>query len=277
MTQITRINVQSSAVIEDVQARPDRRRIPIDRVGVKDLTHPVRVLDRSGEGQHTVARFNMYVHLPHDFKGTHMSRFVELLNRHQREVSVASFSSLVAEMTEVLDSESGHIEMRFPFFVRKRAPVTRVESLMNYEASLIGEHRRGESQLWLRVEVPVTSLCPCSKDISDYGAHNQRSRVTLTVRPDQPLWLEELIEVAESEASCEVYGILKRPDEKFVTEKAYDNPKFVEDLVRDIAGRLESDGRIVAYTIEAENLESIHNHSAYARIDRDKEAASGTE
>jgi GTP cyclohydrolase I len=148
---------------------------------------------------------------------------------------------------------------------------------MNYEASLIGEHRRGESQLWLRVEVPVTSLCPCSKDISDYGAHNQRSRVTLTVRPDQPLWLEELIEVAESEASCEVYGILKRPDEKFVTEKAYDNPKFVEDLVRDIAGRLESDGRIVAYTIEAENLESIHNHSAYARIDRDKEAASGTE
>jgi GTP cyclohydrolase I len=277
MTQITRINVQSSAVIEDVQARPDRRRIPIDRVGVKDLTHPVRVLDRSGEGQHTVARFNMYVHLPHDFKGTHMSRFVELLNRHEREVSVASFSSLVAEMTQVLDSQSGHIEMRFPFFVRKRAPVTRVESLMNYEASLIGEHRRGESQLWLRVEVPVTSLCPCSKDISDYGAHNQRSRVTLTVRPDQPLWLEELIEVAESEASCEVYGILKRPDEKFVTEKAYDNPKFVEDLVRDIAGRLESDGRIVAYTIEAENLESIHNHSAYARIDRDKEAASGTE
>jgi len=277
MTQITRINVQSPAAIEDVQARPDRRRIPIDRVGVKDLTHPVRVLERSGEEQHTVARLNMYVHLPHDFKGTHMSRFVELLNRHEREVSVASFSSLVAEMTEVLDSESGHIEMRFPFFVRKRAPVTRVESLMNYEASLIGEHSRGRSQLWLRVEVPVTSLCPCSKDISDYGAHNQRSRVTLTVRTDQHLWLEELIEVAESEASCEVYGILKRPDEKFVTEKAYDNPKFVEDLVRDVAGRLESDGRILAYTIEAENLESIHNHSAYARIDRDKEAYSAAE
>jgi GTP cyclohydrolase I len=167
--------------------------------------------------------------------------------------------------------------MRFPFFVRKRAPVTRVESLMNYEASLIGEHRQGSSQLWLRVEVPVTSLCPCSKDISDYGAHNQRSRVTLTVKSEQHLWLEELIEVAESEASCEVYGILKRPDEKYVTERAYDNPKFVEDLVRDIAGRLESDERILAYTIEAENLESIHNHSAYARIDRDKDPASGTD
>lgn len=274
MTLITRINVQPTAAIEDVQARPDRRRIAIDRVGVKDLAHPVRVLDRSGQAQHTVARFNMYVHLSHDFKGTHMSRFVELLNRHEHEVSVASFRALVEEMTQVLGSESGHVEMRFPFFVRKRAPVTRVESLMNYEASLIGEHGRAGSALWLRVEVPVTSLCPCSKDISDYGAHNQRSRITLTVRPAQDLWLEELIEIAESEASCEVYGILKRPDEKFVTERAYDNPKFVEDLVRDLAGRLEADPRILAYTIEAENLESIHNHSAYARIDRDKDLAS---
>ena len=256
--------------IEDVQGRADTRRIPIDKVGIREVSHPVRIQDRSGGEQHTIATFNMYVHLPHDFKGTHMSRFVEILHRHEREISVESFQLMLAEMTGYLDSEAGHIEMTFPYFVMKRAPVSGVESLMDYRACLIGEHRHGETQLWLRVTVPVTSLCPCSKGISDYGAHNQRSHVTITARVNSHVWIEDLIDLAEQEASCELYGILKRPDEKYVTEKAYDNPKFVEDLVRDIAVRLNADSRVDAYTIEAENFESIHNHSAYARVEREK-------
>ena len=258
--------------IEDVQGRADTRRIPINKVGIKDVFHPVRIQDRSGGEQHTIAAFNMYVNLPHDFKGTHMSRFVEILHRHEREISVESFRMMLAEVTEHLDSEAGHIEMSFPYFVMKRAPVSGVESLMDYRASLIGEHQRGVTQLWLKVTVPVTSLCPCSKGISDYGAHNQRSHVTITARVNSHVWLEDLIDVAEQEASCELYGILKRPDEKYVTERAYDNPKFVEDLVRDIAVRLNADQRVDAYVIEAENFESIHNHSAYALVERDKVA-----
>ena len=258
------------ATIEDVQGQADTRRIPINKVGIKDVFHPVRIRDRSGGEQHTVARFNMYVFLPHDFKGTHMSRFVEVLHQHEREISVESFRLMLAEMTRYLDSEAGHIEMSFPYFVMKRAPVTGVESLMDYRACLIGEHREGRTEMHLRVTVPVTSLCPCSKGISDYGAHNQRSHVTITARLNDHVWIEELIDMAEQEASCELFGILKRPDEKYVTERAYDNPKFVEDLVRDIAVRLNGDGRIDGYRIEAENFESIHNHSAYALVEHDK-------
>ena len=226
-----------------MQARADTRRIPINRVGIKDIRHPVRVKDRSAGEQHTIATFNMYVNLPHNFKGTHMSRFVEILH-HEREISVDSFRSMLGEMTERLDADAGHIEMTFPFFVMKRAPVTGVESLMDYQASLIGEIRRGEARTWIKVVVPVTSLCPCSKKISDRGAHNQRSHVTIKARLREHMWIEELIDIAESEASCELYGILKRPDEKYVTERAYDNPKFVEDMVRDVAVRLNSEERI---------------------------------
>jgi len=258
------------ATIEDVQGRADTRRIPINKVGIKDVFHPVRIRDRSGGEQHTVARFNMYVFLPHDFKGTHMSRFVEILHRHEREISVESFRLMLAEMTDYLDSEAGHIEMSFPYFVMKRAPVTGVESLMDYRACLIGEHRDGGTEMHLRVTVPVTSLCPCSKGISDYGAHNQRSHVTITAKLNDHVWIEELIDMAEQEASCELFGILKRPDEKYVTERAYDNPKFVEDLVRDIAVRLNADPRVDGYRIEAENFESIHNHSAYALVECEK-------
>ena len=261
-----------SAGIEDVQGRADLRRIPINKVGIKDIRHPVRIRDRTGGEQHTVASFSMYVFLPHDFKGTHMSRFVEILNRHEREISVETFRVMLAEMTGYLDSEAGHIEMAFPFFVSKRAPVSGVESLMDYAVTLVGEHRQGRTETWLKVVVPVTTLCPCSRDISEYGAHNQRSHVTLTAKVRGHVWLEELIEVAEREASCELYGILKRPDEKFVTERAYDNPKFVEDLVRDIAVQLNADPRIESYVVEAENFESIHNHSAYARVEREKAA-----
>jgi len=257
--------------IADVQGSEDTRRIPINKVGIKDIYHPVRIKERSGAEQHTVANFNMYVNLPHNFKGTHMSRFVEILNNHEREISVKSFRDMMSELTERLDAESGHIEMSFPYFVNKKAPVSGVESLMDYKASLIGERKDGVSTIWVKVVVPVTSLCPCSKKISDYGAHNQRSHVTVAAKVSSFLWIEELIELVESEASCELYGILKRPDEKYVTERAYDNPKFVEDMVRDIAVRLNADDRVRAYTVESENFESIHNHSAYALIERDKD------
>ena len=261
--------------IDDVQGRPDTRRIPINKVGIKDIYHPVRVLDRSGGEQHTIANFNMYVNLPHNFKGTHMSRFVEILNSYEKEISVTSFQQMLSEMTTRLDATSGHIEMSFPYFVTKRAPVSGVESLLDYKASLLGSVHNGASVISLKVVVPVTSLCPCSKRISDYGAHNQRSHVTITARIDGFVWLEELIDVAEQEASCELFGILKRPDEKFVTERAYDNPKFVEDMVRDVAVRLNDEPRIAAYVVESENFESIHNHSAYALIERDKDVDSG--
>ncbi|TCT19522.1 GTP cyclohydrolase FolE2 [Thiobaca trueperi] len=262
--------VTAANAIADVQGSADTRRIAIDRVGIKDIRHPVRIRDRSGLEQHTVATFNMSVYLPHDFKGTHMSRFVQILNSHEREISVSSFQDMLAEMSRRLESEAGHIEMRFPFFVNKKAPVSGVSSLLDYEVTFIGEIRDGQPNLEVKVVIPVTSLCPCSKEISAYGAHNQRSHVTVRVQTDGFIWLEELIELVEREASSELFGLLKRPDEKFVTERAYNNPKFVEDMVRDVASRLNEDRRILAYVVEAENFESIHNHSAYAMIERDK-------
>ena len=258
------------APIEDVQSRSDTRNIPINKVGIKDIRHPVRVRDRSVGEQHTIATFNMYVNLPHNFKGTHMSRFVEILHHHEREISVKSFKDMLAEMTERLEAQSGHIEMRFPYFVAKKAPVSGVERLMDYEVTFIGEIHNGEPQLMVKVIVPVTSLCPCSKKISDRGAHNQRSHVTVTARIEEFVWIEELIDIVEQEASCELFGLLKRPDEKFVTERAYDNPKFVEDMVRDVAARLNGEDRISYYIVESENFESIHNHSAYALIEKHK-------
>jgi GTP cyclohydrolase I len=257
--------------IPDTQGLPDQRRIPINKVGIKDIRHPVRVKDRSQGEQHTVAHFNAYVDLPQHFKGTHMSRFVEILNEHEREISVESFRSILEEMCERLEAEQAHLEMAFPYFMMKQAPASGAESQMDYEVTLRGHLDRDHYQVIIEVQVPVTSLCPCSKSISDYGAHNQRSHVDLQVRARDFVWVEDLVEMVEAEASCDLYGVLKRPDEKYVTEHAYDNPKFVEDLVRDIAGRLENDDRILWYTVGAENFESIHNHSAYAWIERDKD------
>ena len=253
--------------VEDVQSRADTRQIPINQVGIKDINHPVKVKDRSAGEQHTVANFNMYVNLPHNFKGTHMSRFVEILHR-EREISVESFGSLLAEMTERLEADTGRIEMSFPYFVMKKAPVSGVESYMDYRASLIGKREKGQTEMWVRVVVPVTSLCPCSKKISERGAHNQRSHVTVTARTNDFVWIEEIVDLVEKQGSSELYGLLKRPDEKFVTERAYDNPKFVEDLVRDVASDLNRDPRIEWYAVESENFESIHNHSAYALIEK---------
>jgi GTP cyclohydrolase I len=257
--------------IPDTQSSEDLRRIAIDRVGIKDIRHPVVVRDRSGREQHTVAKFNMYVGLPHNFKGTHMSRFVEILNEHEYEISVESFMRMVNETGGRLDARDSHVEMTFPYFIQKGAPVSRVKSLMDYDVTFVGEVKNGRSEIWVKVLVPITSLCPCSKSISDYGAHNQRSHVTVSVLIRKFLWIEELIDMVEKIASCELYGLLKRPDEKYVTERAYDNPKFVEDIVRDVAVQLNGDDRIAAYVVESENFESIHNHSAYAMITRDKD------
>ena len=258
--------------IPDIQNSRDTRKIPIDKVGIKDIKHPVVVSDRSGGEQHTVARFNMYVNLPHDFKGTHMSRFVEILHNNEYEITVKSFKDMIRKMTESLNAESGHIEMSFPYFMKKSAPISGVESLMDYEVTFIGKIEHTKPTTLVRVVVPVTSLCPCSKKISDYGAHNQRSHITVNVRTRDFVWIEELIETVEKVASCELFGLLKRPDEKYVTEKAYNNPKFVEDIVRDVAVEFNKDERIAAYTVESENFESIHNHSAYAMLSRDKDA-----
>ena len=251
----------------DVQGSRDLRQVPINKVGIKDIRHPVKVADRAGGEQATVAEFNMYVNLPHNFKGTHMSRFIEILNSHETAISVKSFQEMLFQVSELLEAEESHIEMRFPYFVQKAAPVSGVKSLMDYQVTFQGSVQDGKAIHRTKVQVPVTSLCPCSKKISEYGAHNQRSHVTITVETHKFVWIEEIIEVAERLASSELYGVLKRPDEKFVTERAYDNPAFVEDLARDVARALADDKRISSFVVEVENFESIHNHSAYALIE----------
>src|SRR5256714_7199064 len=260
------------ANIPDVQGSPDSRKLAIDKVGIKAIRHPVRIQERNGSAQHPIATFNMYVGLPHHFKGTHMSRFVEILEAHEREITVETFQVMLREMVEKLEAEEGHIEMSFPYFIEKKAPVSGVKSLMDYEVTFTGEIRKGRQSFTMKVLVPVTSLCPCSKSISERGAHNQRSHVTVTARTNKFVWIEEIVDIVEKQASSELYGLLKRPDEKHVTERAYDHPKFVEDLVRDVASVLNLDERVDAYIVESENFESIHNHSAYALIERNKRA-----
>src|SRR5690349_8845679 len=260
------------ANIPDVQSTHDSRQIAIDKVGIKAIRHPIQIKERSGRVQNTVATFNMYVGLPHQFKGTHMSRFVEILNAHEREITVDSFQVMLKEMMTKLEAEEGRIEMSFSYFVDKAAPVSGVRSLMDYDVTFIAQRLKGQDCFSMKVLVPVTSLCPCSKKISERGAHNQRSHVTVTAHTKEFVWIEEIIDLVEKQASCELYGLLKRPDEKYVTERAYDNPKFVEDLVRDVAAVLNLDERIESYVVESENFESIHNHSAYALIEKNKRA-----
>lgn len=253
--------------IPDVQSSADTRHLAIDKVGIKDIKYPVRIKERAGGDQHTIANFNMYVNLPHNFKGTHMSRFVEILNENEHEITLQSFKDMLTEMTKRLEADSGHIEMKFPYFIRKAAPVSGVKSLLDYDVTFLGDIiANGSPSITLKIIIPVMSLCPCSKKISDYGAHNQRSHVTITAKTNGFLWVEDIIDIVEQQASCELYGLLKRPDEKYVTEYAYDHPKFVEDMVRDIAAKLNDENRISSYIVESENFESIHNHSAYAMI-----------
>ncbi|NEX64284.1 GTP cyclohydrolase FolE2 [Noviherbaspirillum galbum] len=255
--------------IPDVQSTVDTRRLAIQRVGVKGVRYPVTIASPSGV-MPTVGTWNMYVHLPEDQKGTHMSRFIALLEDNRVPLDASRFGALMRDMVKLLEADSGRIEVSFPYFINKTAPISGVQSLMDYEVGYVGEMRDGRLEITLKVLVPVTSLCPCSKKISEYGAHNQRSHITVSALLDGELPVDELIAGIEAQASCELFGLLKRPDEKYVTERAYDNPKFVEDLVRDVAGMLNGETRILAYTLEAENFESIHNHSAYALIENDK-------
>jgi GTP cyclohydrolase I len=263
------MNAPDDLFLPDVQSGVDRRDLAIQRVGVRSLTHPVLVASVRGP-QPSVASIDMYVGLPAEQKGTHMSRFVDVLQSHAEPLSMTSKRNLLSKMVERLDATAGHIEMRMPFFVMKSAPVSGVESLMDYQLTLMIDTNGETTHFEQKVVVPVTSLCPCSKKVSDYGAHNQRSHISITARLTGEMAIEDQIRIAEDASSCEIWGLLKRPDEKFVTERAYNNPKFVEDVVRDVALALNNDARIVAYTVEAENFESIHNHSAYALIKHDK-------
>ncbi len=262
------MNAPEKIFLPDVQASVDHRALAIQRVGVRGLRYPLTLRAADGALQHTVATLEMTVGLPPNVKGTHMSRFVELLEAEREAVDLSGMQTMFTGMLERLEAQEGRIEARFPFFVRKAAPVSGVESLLDLDAAIVVERGAdAPTATTLQVVVPVTSLCPCSKNISRYGAHNQRSHITIRARLREGMALEELVRIAEEEASCEVFGLLKRPDEKWVTERAYENPKFVEDLVRDIALRLRSDARIASWTVESENFESIHNHSAYALIE----------
>lgn len=253
--------------MKDIQNQRDYRNIPIDKVGIKNLQYPITVLDRRNKFQHTVANINMYVDLPHEYKGTHMSRFVEMLHMFRPEVSLKKISVILEEMKEHLDAASASIEVTFPYFIEKKSPISNSPGLMDYTCSFLGaSDPSGKTDLVSVVVVPISSVCPCSKEISDVGAHNQRGQVRLSTRFHKFIWIEDMIELVEECASCEVYSVLKRVDEKHVTERGFSNPKFVEDIVRDIADKLKKDNNITWFSVGAENFESIHNHSAYASI-----------
>ncbi len=253
--------------MKDIQNQRDYRNIPIDKVGIKNLRYPITVRDRRDGFQHTVATINMYVDLPHKNRGTHMSRFVEMLHILQPEVSLKTFSVTLEQMKKHLNAASAHIEITFPYFIEKRAPVSNSPGLMDYTCTISGTSDPNDDiDLISEVIVPISSVCPCSKEISEVGAHNQRGEVRLSTRFKKFIWIEDMIELVEESASCDVYSVLKRVDEKHVTEKGFTNPKFVEDIVRDIAKRLKRDTNITWFSVSAENFESIHNHSAYAHI-----------
>jgi GTP cyclohydrolase I len=254
----------------DVQSSRDNRRVAIDRVGVKEVVYPIRLATRAGGEQGSVATISMYVALPQEQKGTHMSRFLEVLNEHAGEpIRPEDFPTMTRAIRDRLKAEQAHFEAKFVYFIEKHAPVSGAPGLMNYEVTFECTSN-SHDDLIMSVAAPATSLCPCSKEISEYGAHNQRCRIEAKVRMDGVLWIEDLVELLEKAASHPVYAVLKRPDEKFVTEKAFENPKFVEDIVRDLAMSLDDDDRILWYSISSENYESIHSHNAYAEIVRDK-------
>jgi len=253
----------------DIQNQTDYRNQKISKVGVKSIRYPIIVLDKAKGVQHTVANINMYVDLPHRFRGTHMSRFVEILNKYRGKIAIETFSKILNEMKRKLNAKSAHLEVEFPYFIEKKAPVSGAKGLMEYICRFCGSSNETED-FYLGVTVPITTLCPCSKEISDFGAHNQRGIVTVSLRFKRFIWIEDIIQMVEECASCEVFSILKRPDEKLVTERAYNNPMFVEDVVRELASRLSIDPNIIWFTVESENFESIHNHSAYAYIERRK-------
>ena len=253
----------------DMQNQQDYRRIDIQKVGVKGIKYPITVLDRVQGVQQVNAAINMYVNLPHHFKGTHMSRFVEILNEYHGKVNIKTLQLILEKLREKLRAESAHIEISFSYFVKKTAPVSRAKSLMEYECRFWGQNRGDKTDIMVGVVVPVTTVCPCSKEISAAGAHNQRSMVDVKVKFKKFFWIEDVITLVENSASGEVYSLLKRVDEKYVTEKGYENPMFVEDVVRNVAERLNAIDNFTWYSVEAENFESIHNHSAYAYVEKE--------
>jgi GTP cyclohydrolase IB len=259
--------------VEDVQNHPDVRKVALDHAGVSDLRYPIVVLDRENQVQHTVASISMSVGLPEEFKGTHMSRFIEVLNEHQGELTVRTMPTLLRDLRRRLHAETARVEVVFPYFIERAAPVSGAAALMDYECSFVGESVNGTDDFVLGVRVPVTSLCPCSKAISDYGAHNQRGHITIQTRGTRSIdgntafvWIEELVAIAERAASAPVYPLLKRPDERHVTMQAFDHPVFVEDMVREVALSLKRDPRVEWFHVRAVNQESIHNHSAFAQL-----------
>jgi GTP cyclohydrolase I len=255
--------------VVDIQSQKDYRNIDIQKVGVKGIKYPIIVLDKLNGTQHVNATVNMYVDLPHHFKGTHMSRFIEILNDYRGQINIKTFQQILEEMREKLDAESAHMEIEFPYFIEKEAPVSGAKSLMEYQCGFFGQSNGRKNDFLVGITVPVTTVCPCSKEISKVGAHNQRSIVKLKLKFKKFFWIEDIIKLVEDLASSEVYSLLKRPDEKYVTEKAFGKPMFVEDVVRSVAEKLNETDNIISYRVEAENIESIHNHSAYAYIEKD--------
>jgi GTP cyclohydrolase IB len=263
------MNKPEPPAIPDVQSHPDARDLAIDRVGIRGLRYPIRFDDGDGTTQSTVATFGVYVALPADRKGTHMSRLVAAIDEMREPLSLAQLPGMLDALLVRLEADAGHVDIEFPWFMRKAAPVSGVQSMMDYAVTLRVDATAGVRSVTMTVVVPVMSLCPSSKAIADYGAHNQRSHITVSLRPSPgaKVSLAEIVRIAEEESSCELYGLLKRNDEKYVTERAYERPRFVEDLVRGIAARLVDDPRYRGFRVAAENFESIHNHSAYAEID----------
>jgi GTP cyclohydrolase I len=254
---------------KDIQNEFDERKVPINKVGIKDVKYPIIVEDKINKTQNTIADLNIYVNLPHQHRGTHMSRFIEVLNEFHKDNLINKLPEFLIEIKKRLKSESAFIEIKFPYFIDKIAPVSNIKSIMSYDCFFNASYQNSY-ELIIGIKVPITTLCPCSKEISDYGAHNQRSIVTVEFSYNEFIWMEEIIEIVENQASCEIYSLLKRPDEKYVTEKAYDNPKFVEDIVRDVTLKLKEDKRIKWFRVQSENFESIHNHSAYACVEFSK-------
>ena len=263
----------AAQAMADVQGSSDGRRIDIDKVGVKDIRYPITLhCPATGGRQHTIARVNMYVALPHHQKGTHMSRFLEVLNRHHESVRSDQIMTICHDIRRQLNAEEAHLELTFPYFIDKKAPITGYPGKLDIEVTFNCSTTARQGDFVMGIKVPATSLCPCSREIADYGAHNQRCIMEAQVRlwPKKRMWIEELFEIVENGASTQVFAVLKRPDEKWVTEAAFDNPKFVEDIVRDLAGTFDAEERIAWYQVTSENHESIHNHNAYAMIEKDK-------
>jgi GTP cyclohydrolase I len=262
------VNRLAAHGLHDKQNERDFRKLRIDKVGVRGLRFPIQVRDKARAFQNTIATIGMFVDLPHEFKGTHMSRFIEVLNAHGSSIHVENINDILRAMQKKLNAATAHLEIEFPYFMSKKSPVSRQESLMDYVARFDATARNGEIDFILTVKANVTTLCPCSKAIAKYGAHNQRGEVTVQIRSREIVWIEDLIGIIESSSSSELYALLKRQDEKAVTERAYENPVFVEDLVRNVAVKLNADSRVNWYKVEAENFESIHNHNAYACIEK---------